>query len=75
MTRERKKSTLAVIIIILLFALMGYVEAWPDTIVVVPSSGEQERDSSTVIVDQKDGGQKMIHCLSTETGLVYCIEL
>lgn len=73
---ERKRSAVVVVVCLILLLIMGYIErGMADTIVVVPTDGDQQRDSSTVIVDQKDGGQKMIHCLSTETGLIYCMEL
>ena len=73
---ERKKSAIVVVVCLTLLLIMGYIErCWPNTVVVIPSDGEKERDSSTVIVNDKEGGSTMIHCLSTETGLLVCQEL
>lgn len=70
------RGTIAVIIIFIGLLIAGYIEVKADTIVVLPSSSDDgHTDSKTIITPTDNGGQKMIHCLSSDTGLIYCIEL
>ena len=73
--RPTKAGIFAIVCILVLLLLGGWIEVKADVVIAVPADGEKQRDSSTVIVQDNEGGQTMIHCLSTETGLIYCIEL
>ena len=68
------RGTIAVIIILIALLYAGYIEvhgAETDIVIAVPTDGDKQQDSKTIILQDNKGGQKMVHCLSTETGLIY----